>query len=84
MITPEIILTVIAVIAATGGVAAYFKRSEGQSTITLLQTNIQAYKDSELLKDREIAYLHGQLVIKEKVIEKLVSDANGKNKRSSR
>lgn len=69
---PEVILAVIAVIVGAAGVAVYFKGSAGENTIKLLQTNIQAYKDSEKLKDSRIAYLEGQLVTKEETIKRLL------------
>lgn len=67
----EIIVAVIAVIIAAGGIAAYFKASTGQSTITLLQTNINAYKDAEKLKDARIVYLEGQVVNANETIKNL-------------
>lgn len=71
-----IILAVIGVIAASGAVVAYFARSRGTETISLLQTNIDAYKDSEKLKDARIFYLEGQLTVKDETIKKLL---NGKD-----
>lgn len=71
MSLPTLILAILAVAAAAGGVTAYYKRSAGKETISLLQTNIQAYKDAEALKDQEIAYLKGQVYSKDKTIKKL-------------
>lgn len=70
---PTLITAIIGVAVAAGAVTAFYKRSEGQGTIDLLQTNIQAYKDAEKLKDQRIAYLEGQLVTKDETIKKLVS-----------
>lgn len=72
METSEVILAVIAIAAAAGGVTAYYKRSAGVESIRLLQINIQSYKDSEKLKDQRIAYLEGQLVIKDETIKRLL------------
>lgn len=66
---PEIILAVLGVIVAAGLTTAYFARSRGTETIKLLQMNIQAYKDSETLKDAKILLLQGQLAAKDEVIE---------------
>lgn len=74
---PSIILAVIGVLAASGGVVAYFARSRGTETIKLLQTNIDAYKDSEKLKDARIFYLEGQLTVKDETIKRLLK--NGKD-----
>lgn len=71
---PTIILAVLAVAVAAGGITAYYKRSAGEQTISLLQANIQAYKDAEKLKDQRIAYLEGQLVIKDETIKRLLND----------
>lgn len=68
---PQIILAIIAIAAGCGGIAAYFSRSRGTETIKLLQTNIDAYKDSEKLKDGRIAYLEGQLVNANETIKNL-------------
>lgn len=72
MESSEIILAVLGVVAAAGGVAAYYTRGRGVGTIDLLQKNIDAYKDSEKLKDQRIAYLEGQLVIKDETIKRLI------------
>jgi gas vesicle protein len=61
---PLTILTVTGVIIGAGATTAYFARGRGTETIKLLQNNIDAYKDSEKLKDQRIAYLEGQLVMK--------------------
>lgn len=71
METPQIILAVMGIAVAAGGVTAYFKRSEGQATISLLETNIKAYQDSEKLKDARITYLEGQIVGKDETIKNL-------------
>lgn len=71
---PEIILAIIGVAVAAGGVTAYYKRSEGVGSIELLQTNIQAYKDAAKLKDQRITYLEGQVYEKDQIIKRLTSD----------
>lgn len=65
----SIILAAIGIIVAAGATTAYFARSRGSETIKLLQTNIQAYKDAELLKDAKILLLQGQLKAKDEVID---------------
>lgn len=71
MNVPELILAIIGLAVAAGATTAYYNRSRGKETISLLQTNIQAYKDSEKLKDQRIAYLEGQVYSKEQTIKKL-------------
>lgn len=71
---PSIILATLGIAAAAGVLTAYYRRSEGKETISLLETNITAYKDSEKLKDQRIAYLEGQLVTKDETIKRLLSD----------
>lgn len=68
---PSIILATLGIAAAAGVLTAYYRRSEGKETISLLETNITAYKDSEKLKDARIAYLQGQLVSKDETINNL-------------
>lgn len=68
---PEIILAVIAVAVAAGGVTAYYKRSEGQETISLLQANNAALKESLSIKNQRITYLEAQVYEKDQVINKL-------------
>lgn len=79
---PALILSILGLIAAAGVVAAYFARSRGKETIDLLQTNIEAYKDSEKLKDTKILVLENRIMslndvidVRDKTIERLV---NGK------
>jgi hypothetical protein len=69
---PEIVLAVLAVIAALAVAAAYYARGRGVETIKLLQANIGAYKDSERLKDARISYLEGQLITKDETIKRLL------------
>jgi len=71
-----LIPAVLVLIAALGAVTAYFARSRGVETIRLLQINIQSYKDAEKLKDARIAYLEGQLTIKDETIKRLLNDGN--------
>lgn len=68
---PEIVVAVLAVIVAAAGGSAYFKASAGKQTIQLLQTNIDAYKDAEKLKDGRIIYLEGIVVAKDETIKNL-------------
>lgn len=79
---PIIILAVIGIIGAAAVTTAYFSRGRGKATIDLLQTNIDAYKDSEKLKDTRITYLEGQLVVKDETIKRLLSDGKNKGSRS--
>lgn len=71
MDTPQLILAVLAVISSLGGASAWFARSRGVSTVSLLKTNIEAYKDAEKLKDARIAYLEGQNTSKDETIKNL-------------
>jgi hypothetical protein len=71
MSLPTVILAIIGIIGAAGGTTAYYSRSRGKGTIDLLQTNIEAYKDAEKLKDAQIVYLKGQLVAKDDTIANL-------------
>lgn len=66
------VLAALGIIAALGATAAYFRRSSGNETIRLLQINIQAFRDDIADKDRRIAYLEGQLVIKDETIKRLL------------
>ncbi len=68
---PTVILSGLALAAAAGGTTAYFSRGRGKATIDLLQTNIEAYKDSEKIKDAQILYLKGQVVAKDETINNL-------------
>lgn len=71
---PQVILAILAVVLAAGGITAYYKRSAGVESTRLLQINIEAYKDSEKLKDARIAYLEGQLVIKDETIKRILKN----------
>lgn len=75
-----ITLSVLGIIGSLGGLAAWFSRSRGLQTINLLEKNIEAYKDSEKLKDDRIAYLEGQLLVKDETIKRLLSDGKGNKK----
>lgn len=66
---------VMGVVAALGLITAYFRRSAGTETIKLLQANVAAYKDSEVLKDQTIAYLKGQILSKDNTIQALTEKA---------
>lgn len=67
-----IIVGTLGVTATAGAVSVYFARGRGVETIKLLQINISSYKDAEKLKDQRIAYLEGQLVIKDETIKRLL------------
>lgn len=78
-----IILSVLGVLAAVGAGVAYFARSRGKETIDLLQTNIEAYKDAEKLKDAKILVLENRIMalndvidIRDKTIERLVKNGS--------
>lgn len=68
---PSLILTVLGIAAAAGAATAYFKRSAGKESNSLLMNNIEAYKDAIKLKDEQITYLKGQVYSKDQTIEKL-------------
>lgn len=68
---PSVILAILAIAAIAGLVTAYFKRSAGKESNSLLQSNIDAYKDAIKLKDERIAYLEGQVYSKDQTIQKL-------------
>lgn len=74
MDVPSIVLTALGLVitAATAGVIG--KRSAGLNTIKLLQINVQSYKDAEKLKDSRIAYLEGQLLIKDETIKRILGE----------
>lgn len=74
---PTIILAILGIAAAAGILTAYYKRSEGKETERMLLVNIQAFKDSEKLKDQRISYLEGQIYTKDETIKRLLND--GKN-----
>lgn len=76
----EIVIAVIAVTSAIGGAAAFYGSQRGKGTVKLLQANIEAYKDSEKLKDQRIAYLEGQLVIKDETIKRLLNETSHSTK----
>lgn len=73
---PAEILAVLGIVAAGGALTAYFSRSRGNESIRLLELNVTAYKDSEKLKDQRIAYLEGQLFVKDETIKRLLNDGN--------
>lgn len=76
MTLPAVILTVLGLVAALGVIVAYFARSRGTETINLLQSNINAYKDSEKLKDARIFYLEGQLTVKDETIKRILKNGS--------
>lgn len=73
---PTEILAILGIVAAAGTLTAYFFRSRGNESIRLLEINIQAYKDAEKLKDQRIAYLEGQLLVKDETIKRLLNDSD--------
>lgn len=76
------ILTVFSLVAVAGAASVWFARGRGNETIRLLELNVQSYKDAEKLKDQKIAYLEGQLLIKDETIKRLVADGTKTGKRS--
>lgn len=70
-----IILIVLGIVGTAGVLAAYYKRGNGNETVRLLQINVTAYQDAEKLKDQRIAYLEGQLVIKDETIKRLLNES---------
>lgn len=67
-----IILVILSVSAAIGALsAAYSLKGRSTGNRQLLESNIQAYKDNEKLKDQRIAYLEGQVYSKDETIQKL-------------
>lgn len=72
---PEIILAILGIIVASGATVAYFARSRGSETISLLQVNIQSYKDEAALKDARITALEVQLQVKDDTIKELLKNA---------
>lgn len=72
---PTFLISISGLAAIIAGLATiYYRRDASQESIKLLQINIGAYKDSEKLKDQRIAYLEGQLVIKDETIKRLLND----------
>lgn len=70
---PAEIAATITIVGALGLLVVWFGRSRGNETIRLLEINIQGYKDAEKFKDQRIAYLEGQLIIKDETIKRLIS-----------
>ena len=69
------ILAILGIAAAISTVlATIFSRSRGKNSLDLLQSNINAYKDAEKLKDARIVYLEGQLVIKDETIKRILKN----------
>lgn len=68
---PTIILAILAVAVAAGGVTAYYRRSEGKETIDLLQVNNSALKDENSTLKNRVIYLQGVIDEKDRVISKL-------------
>ena len=77
---PATILVVIGVAAAAGLITAYYRRSEGQGTISLLEANNAALKEALALKDIKITALQAQLQTKDDIIERLVRDGKADDK----
>jgi hypothetical protein len=76
------ILAVISLATLAGAASIWFARGRGTETIKLLQINVDSYKDAEKLKDQKIAYLEGQLMIKDETIKRLLHDGTKARKRS--
>lgn len=78
---PTAILAVLGLVAAGGAATAWWKRSEGMTTINLLKTNISSYEISEkqhllriaelekLLDQRDKALAQSRATLKEAVKE---------------
>lgn len=59
------------VAVAAGGLAAWYKRSEGKNTIDLLKTNIEAYKTSEAQHLQQIVELQAEVKARDRTITEL-------------
>lgn len=66
----EIILGTLGVAAAAGGLAAWYKRSEGKDTVTLAQSAVQLYKDKEAVYIQQIAELNQAISLKNDSIKR--------------
>lgn len=64
----EIVIGVLGIAAAAGGVAAWFKRGEGQDSLVLARGNIVMYKDREHLYLQQIADLKASNIAKDQTI----------------
>jgi hypothetical protein len=65
---------ILGVIGFLGAASIWFARGRGNETIRLLEINVKAYQESEKLKDQKIAYLEGQLVIKDETIKRILNN----------
>lgn len=71
---PEVILAVISVAVAAGGIAALFYKGASKGNRDLLESNIVQYQNSEKLKDQRITYLEAQVYEKDQIIKRLTSE----------
>lgn len=62
-----------------GGAAVFFKKGGDKEASALDKNTIRAYRDSEIVKDKRIAYLEGQvnsrddiIALRDKTIERLL------------
>lgn len=80
MSVPSLILAGIGAATAVGGVAVFFKKGGDKEASELDQNTIRAYKESEIVKDKQIAALKVQLQTKDDIIERLVNDGPRRKK----
>ncbi|CAB4152058.1 hypothetical protein UFOVP585_50 [uncultured Caudovirales phage] len=66
-----ILISILGLSAIAGSATVWFRASAGKANKELLESNIKAYQDAIGLKDREIAYLQGQVDSKDRTIAKL-------------
>lgn len=81
---PQIIIAVVTVAAVAGAATIGFKRAGNAESIRLLQINVGSFKDAAKLSDQRIAYLEGQLVIKDETIKRLLGDPQSHKSRRRR
>lgn len=82
MNVPSIILTAIGLAIAFGALAFFFKKGGDKEASELDQNTIRAYRDSEVIKDKQIAALKVQVQIKDDMIERLLNDGRNNKKGS--
>lgn len=66
----EVVGLALTVAASAGGIAAWYKRSEGKDTITLAQSAVQLYKDKEAVYLQQIADLTASNLAKDASIKR--------------
>ena len=70
---PTAILAVLGLVAAGGAATAWWKRSEGMTTISLLKTNITSYEISEKQHLQRITELEATIAAKDKALAEMRS-----------